>query len=93
MAIKEEKPDDENQEDGRATPEVIQSLKKRQHKMKRYEVLPKVEEFIKDQEINNVAVNMSMDFRSVNATMDSINLQDGLKMNKSLVVDHKTDRD
>lgn len=57
--------------------------------MKRYEVLPKVEEYIKDQEINNVAVNLSMDFRSVNDTMNSINHQDGLKMNQSLVVDQK----
>ena len=56
--------------------------------MKRYEVLPKVEEFIKDQEINNVAVNLSMDFRSVNETMNSINLQDGFNLNQSLVVDH-----
>jgi len=57
--------------------------------MKRYDVLPKVEEFIKDQEINNVAVNLSMDFRSVNDTMNSINHQDGLKLNQSLVVDQK----
>lgn len=57
--------------------------------MKRYDVLPKVGEFIKDQEINQVAANLSMDFRSVNETMNSINLQDGFNLNQSLQPDQK----
>ena len=58
--------------------------------MKRYDVLPKVEEFIKDQEINNVAQTLSMDLRSVNDSvnvLNSINYQDGLKVNQSMAAD------